>query len=72
MHPWVGLITETIKAGAFEQSTRRMFKAGSFWQKKLMILIPQHLREKRMRHLMLSKEKVLKSVLLDASLLWIC
>ena len=69
MHPWVGLITETIKAGAFEQSTRRVFKAGSFWQKKLMWLIPEHLKEKRMRHLVLSKEKVMKLVSLYALLL---
>ncbi|OCL05723.1 cytochrome P450 [Glonium stellatum] len=59
-HSWVGLITETIKAGAFEQSTRRVFQAGSFWQKKLMWFIPEHLKEKRRRHLVLSKEKVMK------------
>ena len=59
-HAWVGLITETIKAGAFEQSTRRVFRAGSWLQKQLMILIPAQLREKRRRHLALSKEKVEK------------
>jgi cytochrome P450 len=54
---WVQLITETIKAGAFEQSTRRIFLAGSWLQKKLMLLIPAALRAKRVKHLELSKEK---------------
>ena len=54
---WVKLITETIKAGAFEQSTRRVLEAGSWLQKKSMILIPAHLRAKRVKHLELSKEK---------------
>jgi cytochrome P450 len=59
-HTWVGLITETIKAGAFEQSTRRIFTTGSIWQKACKILIPQHLKEKRFLHLKLSMEKVQK------------
>lgn len=59
---WVRLITETIKAGAFEQSTRRIFQAGSFWQKRLMVFIPKSLRMKRYKHLELSKEKCEKYV----------
>ncbi|KAF2728142.1 averantin oxidoreductase [Polyplosphaeria fusca] len=54
---WVKLITETIKAGAFEQSTRRVFRTGSWLQKKLMLLIPASLLAKRYKHLELSKEK---------------
>jgi hypothetical protein len=54
---WVQLITETIKAGAFEQSTRRVFQTGSWLQKKLMLLIPKELMAKRYKHLELSKEK---------------
>ena len=57
---WVRLITETIKAGAFEQSTRRVFRAGSWLQKRLMILIPKTLKEKRYKHLELSREKTNK------------
>jgi hypothetical protein len=59
----VGLITETIKAGAFEQSTRRVFQTGSWFQKQLMMLIPASLRAKRRQHLELSKEKCNKYIL---------
>jgi hypothetical protein len=61
-HSWVSLITQTIKAGAYEQATRRMFPTGSFMQKMLVNLIPSDLREKRYRHLQLSKEKCLQYV----------
>ncbi|ORY07018.1 averantin oxidoreductase [Clohesyomyces aquaticus] len=54
---WVGLITETIKAGAFEQSTRRVFRTGSWLQRRLKEFIPASLRAKRYRHLELSTEK---------------
>jgi hypothetical protein len=57
---WVALITETIKAGAFEQSTRRVFRAGSWLQKKLTMLIPADLKAKRFKHLELSIEKTNK------------
>lgn len=59
-HSWVSLITDTIKAGAYEQATRRMFRTGSFWQRTLVKLIPSDLREKRVRHLQLSQEKCLQ------------
>lgn len=59
-HSWVSLITQTIKAGAYEQATRRMFLGGSFFQKLLVKLIPSDLREKRVRHLTLSREKCLE------------
>lgn len=59
-HSWVSLITQTIKAGAYEQAARRMFKTGSLLQKVLVNLIPSDLREKRFRHLELSREKCLK------------
>ncbi|KAF7563220.1 hypothetical protein G7046_g917 [Stylonectria norvegica] len=61
-HSWVSLITQTIKAGAFEQTTRRMFESGSFMQQLLCKLIPADLREKRFRHLELSKEKCLARI----------
>ena len=61
-HSWVSLITQTIKAGAYEQATRRMFTAGSTMQELLCKLIPSDLREKRYRHLELSREKCLKLV----------
>ncbi|KAH8670784.1 averantin oxidoreductase [Xylariales sp. PMI_506] len=46
-HSWVSLITQTIKAGAYEQATRRMFQINSWPQKLLVKLIPSSLREKR-------------------------
>ncbi|KAL2756079.1 hypothetical protein ACRALDRAFT_1063952 [Sodiomyces alcalophilus JCM 7366] len=61
-HNWVSLITDTIKAGAYEQATRRMFKTGSLPQRLLVKLIPDSLRRKRFEHLELSKEKCLKRV----------
>lgn len=61
-HSWVSLITETIKAGAYEQTTRRMFMAGSLMQRFLCKFIPTELRRKRVQHLELSKEKCLKYV----------
>ncbi|CAH0051550.1 unnamed protein product [Clonostachys solani] len=61
-HSWVSLITQTIKAGAYEQATRRMFKSGGFMQKFLCKFIPSDLREKRYRHLELSREKCLKRI----------
>lgn len=57
---WVSLITQTIKAGAYEQATRRMFKTNSWLQKKLVKLIPKDLMLKRVQHLELSKEKCLQ------------
>lgn len=62
-HSWVSLITQTIKAGAYEQATRRMFMSGSPMQRFLCQFIPKDLRLKRFQHLELSKEKCLKYVL---------
>jgi hypothetical protein len=59
-HSWVSLITQTIKAGAYEQATRRMFKTNTFPQKMLVKLIPSDLKLKRFQHLELSKEKCLQ------------
>ncbi|KAI0171502.1 averantin oxidoreductase [Pestalotiopsis sp. NC0098] len=50
-HSWVSLITQTIKAGAFEQATRRMFQINSWPQRMLVKLIPSTLREKRYRRI---------------------
>ncbi|KAF7533672.1 hypothetical protein G7054_g6888 [Neopestalotiopsis clavispora] len=61
-HSWVSLITQTIKAGAFEQATRRMFQTNSWPQQMLVKLIPSSLREKRYRHLELSREKCLQRI----------
>ncbi len=61
-HAWVSLITQTIKAGAYEQATRRMCATGSPLQKLLVQLIPSDLRRKRFQHLELSKEKCLKRI----------
>ncbi|EPE08411.1 cytochrome p450 monooxygenase [Ophiostoma piceae UAMH 11346] len=61
-HDWVSLISETIKAGAFEQVTRRMCTTGSTLQKLLVRLIPSDLRRKRRQHLELSREKCLKRI----------
>lgn len=59
-HDWVSLITQTIKAGAFEQATRRMFETNSFLQRQLVKLIPAELRRKRVQHMELSREKCLQ------------
>ena len=48
------------EAGAFEQATRRMFQINSWPQRMLVKLIPSTLREKRYRHLELSREKCLQ------------
>ena len=61
-HAWVSLITQTIKAGAFEQASRRMCTTGSTLQKLLARLIPSDLRRKRAEHLHLSREKCLKRI----------
>ncbi|KAI6778698.1 Isotrichodermin C-15 hydroxylase-like protein [Emericellopsis cladophorae] len=61
-HDWVSLITQTIKAGAYEQATRRMFPTGSFMQRFLCKFIPADLKMKRFQHLELSKEKCLKRI----------
>ncbi|KAJ2903204.1 benzoate 4-monooxygenase cytochrome P450 [Zalerion maritima] len=62
MHSWVNLITQTIKAGAYEQATRRMAETGSVLQNALLSFVPKALKEKRYRHLELSREKCLKRI----------
>lgn len=59
-HSWVALIYETVKVGALEQATRRFADAGSWTQRTLLNLIPDHIRQRRRNHLIYSKEKVLR------------
>lgn len=58
---WVPLISESIKAGAIEQATRRLATTGSLLQKLLLKLFaPAELRDQRRKHLDYSREKILK------------
>jgi cytochrome P450 len=57
---WVPLISESIKAGAIEQATRRMATTDTLLQKALIKLIPKRIGETRRMHLNYSKEKILK------------
>ncbi|ROT36462.1 averantin oxidoreductase [Sodiomyces alkalinus F11] len=57
---WVPLISESIKAGAFEQATRRLAEANGRMQKLLLKLIPDRIRRTRIQHLEYSKQKILK------------
>ncbi|KAF2251956.1 pisatin demethylase [Trematosphaeria pertusa] len=57
---WVPLISESIKAGAIEQATRRMATTGSPLQRFLIRCIPDRVRKTRQKHLDYSKEKILK------------
>jgi cytochrome P450 len=59
-HFWVPLISESIKAGAIEQATRRMAVTDSLFQKMLLWCIPERIRGTRRNHLDYSKEKILK------------
>ena len=59
-HFWVPLISASIAAGAFEQATRRLASTGTFLQKSMIKLIPDHIRATRRKHLLHSKEKILK------------
>lgn len=59
-HEWVAMIFETVKAGAFEQATRRFAEAGSLTQRTIFKLIPLHLRNYRIEHLRQSREKCMK------------
>ncbi|KAL2755499.1 hypothetical protein ACRALDRAFT_2041856 [Sodiomyces alcalophilus JCM 7366] len=56
---WVPLISESIKAGAFEQATRRLAEADGTIQKLLLKLIPDRIRRTRIQHLEYSKQKIL-------------
>lgn len=59
-HFWVDMISDTIKAGAIEQATRRMAETGSLFQKFLLWCIPNSIRKKRVNHLEYSRLKVQK------------
>ncbi len=56
-HEWVSMIYETVKAGAYEQATRRFASAGSLTQTLLLKLIPAKKRWYRSEHLRRSREK---------------
>ncbi|KAH7083820.1 pisatin demethylase [Paraphoma chrysanthemicola] len=57
---WVPLISESIKAGAIEQATRRIATTGSPVQRFLQWCIPGNIAETRLNHLNYSREKILK------------
>ncbi|KAF2489790.1 pisatin demethylase [Lophium mytilinum] len=59
---WVPLISESIKAGAIEQATRRVATAGSPLQTFLQSCIPGRISETRQKHLDTSREKILKRI----------
>lgn len=56
-HEWVSMIYETVKAGAYEQATRRFATAGSLTQRMLLKFIPAKRRWYRTEHLRRSREK---------------
>ncbi|KAF2808985.1 cytochrome P450 [Mytilinidion resinicola] len=58
---WVPLISESIKAGAIEQATRRVATAGSPPQTFLQSCIPGRISETRQKHLDTSREKILNA-----------
>ncbi|KAF9876162.1 benzoate 4-monooxygenase cytochrome p450 [Colletotrichum karsti] len=66
-HFWVPMISSSIKAGAFEQATRRLAEADGFMQKQLLKLIPQRIRTTRIQHLEYSREKILKRMAQSSS-----
>lgn len=53
-HPWVALIFDSVKAAYFLRNTRYFPRLAS----AISCLIPKRLREKRLEHLQLIKEKV--------------
>lgn len=57
---WVPLISDSIKAGAIEQATRRIAATGSPIQKFLQSCIPKRIGVTRKQHLEYSREKILK------------
>lgn len=57
---WVPLISDSIKAGAIEQATRRIATTGSPLQRFLLWCIPERIRGTRRSHLDYSREKILK------------
>lgn len=60
---WVPLISESIKAGAIEQASRRLANTGSAFQAFLLkMFAPTELLEQRKKHLDYSREKILKRI----------
>lgn len=57
---WVPLISDSIKAGAIEQATRRMAKMDSLLQRLLIKCIPKSIGGTRKMHLDYSREKIMK------------
>jgi cytochrome P450 len=57
---WVPLISDSIKAGAIEQATRRMAKTDTLLQKLLIQCIPNSIGGTRKSHLDYSREKIMK------------
>jgi hypothetical protein len=57
---WVPLISDSIKAGAIEQATRRLASTDTALQKFLLKCIPDSIRGTRRNHLDYSREKILK------------
>lgn len=54
---WVDLVYESIRAGAFEQASRRVATNGTFLQRFLMTFIPTTIQEQRRQHLTSSAAK---------------
>ncbi|KAH7146262.1 cytochrome P450 [Dactylonectria macrodidyma] len=60
---WVPVISESIKAGAIEQASRRLATTGSKLQNLfLRIFAPTELRDQRRKHLQYSREKILRRI----------
>ncbi|KAM5343822.1 hypothetical protein ACJ41O_012359 [Fusarium nematophilum] len=60
---WVSVISESIKAGAIEQASRRLGTTGGFTQKLLLkAFATTKLRDQRRKHLEYSREKILKRI----------
>jgi cytochrome P450 len=60
---WVPVISESIKAGAIEQASRRLATTGSRLQNLVLSLFaPTELREQRKKHLEYSREKIMRRI----------
>ncbi|KPM37660.1 hypothetical protein AK830_g8907 [Neonectria ditissima] len=60
---WVPVISESIKAGAIEQASRRLATTGSRLQHLfLRMFAPTELRDQRKKHLQFSREKIMKRI----------
>lgn len=61
-HPWVSLIFQSVKAGSFMTSMRRL---GRGFEVALNRLIPRQLLQKREQHMQLVREKVAQRLAAD-------